>query len=291
MESMNHDVVNVALLGGTGFLGSAVAAELSRRQIRYVTVSRRESSEPNHRRADIRDAAGLSHALIGAEVVVNLVAASPLLPRGLQGRYYGCHVEGVRRLLSACRDLGISSLIHVGALGVTKDSPAPYAWTKAFAEEMVDGSPIHSVVFSPSILFGEGSELVGVLRRAAALPLVPVPRISAAFQPVHSGDMARLIADAVTSALDGPPRESSHWEVAGPDTFTGTEFAAMYLRRHGTRCIYVPETAVSVGMRAAVTLHLPGFPVGLPTMLAMPNTLTGHFPAIRTVRRYEDWVE
>ncbi len=278
----------VAVLGGTGFLGRAVALELRRRGLAYATVSRRPGPEATHRRADIQDAAALSRALSGAEVVINLVAASPLLPKGRWGRYYRFHVEGARALLSACRDLGVSALIHLGALGVSKESPAPYARTKALAEELVDDAAIPSAVFSPSILFGAGSELIAVLRRAAAFPFVPVPRISASFQPVYVGDMARLIVDAAASALGSSGMETGHWEVAGPDTLSGTEFAELYLRHRGVRCIRIPESAVFAAIGAAAALHLPGFPVGLPTMLAMPNTLTGRFPAIRTQRRYEE---
>lgn len=281
---------SVAVLGGTGFLGAAVSRELQGREIPYATVSRRRRPEVTHRRGDIQDAGSLREALRGADVVVNLVAASPLLPAGAQGCYYRFNLRGVRRLLSVCRDLGVSSLIHVGALGVSKDSPAVYARTKALAEELVDDAPIDSVVFSPSILFGAGSELIAVLRRAAAFPVVPVPRISASFQPLHVGDLARLIVDAAATAL-GPSRmETGHWEVAGPDTLSGTAFADLYLRHRGVRRIYIPESAVSVVLRTAAALHLPGFPVGLPTMLGMPNTLTGRFPAIRTRRRYVEWV-
>jgi uncharacterized protein YbjT (DUF2867 family) len=280
----------VAVLGGTGFLGTAVTVELRRRGLAYVTVSRRPGPEATHRRADIQDAAALREALRGAEVVINLVAASPLLPPGVQGRYYRYHLGGIRRLLSVCREIGVSSLIHVGALGVSKDSPAPYARTKALTEELVDAAPISSVVFSPSILFGTGSELIAVLRRAASFPLVPVPRIAAAFQPVYVEDMARLIVDAGVSALSSSGMETGHWEVAGPDTLTGTEFAELYLEHRGVRRIHIPESAVSAALKGAAALKLPGFPVGLPTMLSMPNTLTGRFPAIRTQRRYEEWV-
>jgi uncharacterized protein YbjT (DUF2867 family) len=278
----------VAVLGGTGFLGTAVCGELLRRELPYATVSRRPLPEDTHRRADIQDAGALREALRGAEVVVNLVAASPLLPKGRWGRYYRFHVQGVRRLLAICEDIGVSSLIHVGALGVSRDSHAPYAQTKALAEDLVDDAPIDSAVFSPSILFGTGSELVAVLRRVAVLPVAPVPRISALFQPVYVGDMAGLIADAAAAALGPSGMETGHWEVAGPDTLSGTEFAERYLRHRGVRCIHIPESAVSLAIRGAAALHLPGFPVGLPTMLEMPNTLTGRFPAIRTRRRYEE---
>ncbi len=223
-------------------------------------------------------------------MVINLVAASPLLPSGVQGRYYRYHLRGIRTLLSVRREIGVSSLVHVGALGVTKDSPSPYARTKALAEELADDAAISSVVFSPSILFGAGSELIGVLRWAAAFPVVPVPRIAALFQPVYVGDMAGLIVDSAQAALGPSGMETGHWEVAGPDTLTGFEFADLYLQHRGARRIYIPESAVSVVLKVARAFHLPGFPVALPTMLAMPNTLTGRFPAVRTRRRYEEWV-
>jgi NADH dehydrogenase len=202
-------------------------------------------------------------------------------------------------LLRACREIGVSRLVHLGALGVQSDSKAPYARTKAIAEQEVDEAQLPSTVYSPSILFGRASELIRVLRRASFLPLVPVPRVETLFQPVFVGDMADLIADTISppSSSDRPGPEalspagsSVHYEVAGPETLSGTRFADMYLQARGCRRVYLPGSAVDLGIRTAAALHLPGFPEQLPEMLSMKNVLTGAYPGIRLSRRYSAWL-
>ena len=291
---------HVALLGGRGFLGSATQKELRRREVPFWTVSRSPGPAEAHRRGDIEDPLSLRRALSGADIIVNFVASSPLLPPGAHGRYYRQHLRGVRNLLNVCRELGVSRLVHIGALGVRTTSNAPYAWTKAIAEAEVDDSAVPSTVYSPSILFGKDSELIRTLHRASILPVVPVPRVATLFQPIFVGDLGSLIADTVSPNRRSPGTSpdtlapaggSVHYEVAGPDTYSGTQFADLYLRTRGCVRVYVPQSAVEYGIRAAAGLHIPGFPVQLPEMLSMENVLTGAFPGIRTVRSYADWLQ
>jgi NADH dehydrogenase len=278
------------VIGGTGFVGRHVVTALENHEVPIVTISRHAGRRGGHRRADIADFEELSQALEGVRRVVNLVAASPLLPHGVQARYDHTHVRGVRALLAACRRRGVERLIHVGAMGVREDSTAGYARTKAWGERAVASSPVPSMVLSPSILFGWGSELIGTLDLGARLPVVPLPVIPTLFSPIFVGDFAKLIAEVAISSDAEFSARPSRLQVAGPDDLSGTTFAGRFFAARGCRTVPIPALAVEVAIRVAEAAKLPGFPADLHAMLSLENAPTGDAPLLRTSTSYLDWL-
>lgn len=282
--------MHVLVLGGTGFVGSAVQRALAARDIGCSTLSRSPHARPNHIQADITDRRRLAAAAAGADVVVNLVAASPLLPAGNTHVHYHRHLRGVNAILSVLGALPGTRLIHVGALGVEESSRAGYAWTKARAERLVRESGVPALVLSPAILFGDGSELVDTLDLLARLPIAPLPRIPSVFQPLAVTDLAEVIAMAA-EGFDRVARPGTRQlEVAGPDVMSGTEFAGLFLSSRSTPVIELPRGFIGAAITMASALRVPGFPVDLPRMLAMQNAATGRFPLYVTQQRYESWL-
>lgn len=289
LENAHIPPMHVAIFGGTGFVGTAVRRELCSRSLQFTTASRSPRRRDNHVQVDVADRAAVKALVRQVDVVVNLVAASPLLPAGNNARYIHCHLRGAASVLEAVREYG-SRLIHVGAMGVSESSCAGYAWTKARAERLVRESSADALVLSPGILFGDGSELISMLASLARLPVAPVPRIENRFQPLFVDDLAALIADAIERVESVAPHGCRQVEVGGPDVMSGTAFAERYCRAGGTPTLFVPATAVTVAIRAASWLRLPFFPVDLPRMLAMENSATGRHPLVKATTRYDDWL-
>jgi NADH dehydrogenase len=282
--------MHALLLGGTGFVGSALQEVLDARGISYATASRRPNMRVHHVQLDITDTPLLERAIRESDVVVNLVAASPLLPAGNRHVYLHCHLRGVQSVLAAMAGIHDVRLIHLGALGVELSNRADYAWTKARAEKLVRESNVSALVLSPAILFGNGSELILTLRRLTRLPIAPIPRIAARFQPLSVHDLAGVIADAIESFAQVAPENARQVEVVGPETVTGTEFARRFLEAGSTRVLEIPASATEMAIRAGSWLRLPGFPVDLGRMLSMPNCATGRFPAVQTSTSYAEWL-
>lgn len=282
--------MHVLLPGGTGFVGTAVRRALDARSISYTTLSRSPQPGDSHVQADITDRDRVLASARAADVVVNLVAASPLLPAGNSHVYLHRHLRGVECLLDVLSSLSGVRLIHVGALGVEEASGAGYAWTKARAERLVRESSLPALVLSPAILYGAGSELIAALNLMARLPVSPLPRIASRFQPLSVDDLATLIADAVVSFDRVADPGTRQVEVGGPEVMSGTEFARRFLQARGAAIVELPSRIVNSAIRLASALRLPGFPVDLPRMLAMQNAATGRFPLYTTRARYDDWL-
>jgi len=125
--------MTVLVTGATGFIGSAVARELSEKGTKIRCLVRETSSMKNLdglyieiAHGDIRDIDSLNRALQGCDSVYHLAAvyASWLPDPGLM---YQANEEGTRNVLTACRMAGVKKIVYcssVAALGAHGKTPA-----------------------------------------------------------------------------------------------------------------------------------------------------------------------
>ena len=125
--------MTVLVTGATGFIGSAVARELSEKGTKIRCLVRESSNlknldglsvEPVH--GDIRDIDSVHRALKGCDSVYHLAAVyANWLPD--PGLMYEVNEEGTRNVLTACREAGIHKIVYcssVAALGAHGKTPA-----------------------------------------------------------------------------------------------------------------------------------------------------------------------
>ncbi|MFM9970350.1 MAG: NAD-dependent epimerase/dehydratase family protein [Burkholderiales bacterium] len=164
--------------GGGGFLGLAIVRGLLARGIEVFSFSR--SSYPSltnlgvtQHRGDLTDAAALSAAASGVQVVFH-VAAKPGI-WGDDDEYYQTNVIGTKNVIAACREHGITKLVYSSSpsvvfdgrdmQGVDESVPYPahyeaaYPRTKALAEQMVraaNDATLATVSLRPHLIWGPG---------------------------------------------------------------------------------------------------------------------------------------
>ncbi|MFC5549311.1 NAD-dependent epimerase/dehydratase family protein [Massilia aerilata] len=103
-------LLSVVLFGGTGFIGSHIAARLSERNVGIVAVTRHEAHAMHLMplgvdivQADLHDDAALRRLVAGKDAVINLAGilhSRRGTPYGPQFRHV--HVELPRRIAAAC---------------------------------------------------------------------------------------------------------------------------------------------------------------------------------------------
>ncbi len=263
------------LIGGTGFFGSALASELRARGLTVVTVARGSRGaplQPDVRLDVVRQPELLESILETGDTIIYLAGLSPLKrPVGGRRRYREVHVTGLRAALTAAVSRGARRFVQVSALGVLSDCGAAYGETKARATALLRSVTARtpgmlSMVVEPSVLFGNGSEIIRALYVASRLPVLPLPRISAQIRPIHVSDAAKRLADALT-ARKLPER----LELVGPEPLGFHQLAAAYLKPRGTRVVLLPHSLTRLLVRVASHLKLPGAPAELEGMLALDN--------------------
>lgn len=240
--------MDVLVAGGTGFVGSYLCRELSERG-HDVTAASRSPGDANLPRdvatvrLDVTDATVVDEVVPGHDVVVNLVALSPLFkPDGGDRMHDVIHRGGTEHLLDAAESADVERFVQLSALGADSDGDTAYIRAKGEAEELVRGSSVPGVIYRPSVVFGDGGEFVGFTKKlkgwfAPGLPLYPLPGGGdTRFQPIWIRDLAPMVADGVESG----DHEGETYELGGPEVLTLREVTEQVYDAEGRSVGIVP---------------------------------------------------
>jgi NADH dehydrogenase len=266
------DNLFVLVLGGSGFIGRHVVAQLSEAGHRVIVPTRHFQRARDLLvfpgiddvvEADIHDDEALNRLVSGMDAVINLVGI--LHSRAASGgQRYGddflrVHVELPRRVVTACAVHGVRRYLHMSALGADPQGPSMYLRSKGDGESAALSNPAVAVtIFRPSVVFGEEDHF---LNRFAAmqkwLPVIPLACEDAKFQPVYVGDVARAIA----AALDDEATIGHVYPLVGPRVYTLRELvrlAGLY-SGHLRPIFGLPSSAARI--QAWLLEQLPGEPL------------------------------
>jgi NADH dehydrogenase len=274
----------VTLFGGGGFLGRYVAQALYKTGAR-VRIAQRDPrrayflkplgglGQTQFVRCDIRDEDQVAAALKGSWAVVNLVAV-------LKGNFRQVHVEGARNIAEAAAADGVRSLVHISAIGADPESPSAYGRSKALGEEAVRAAFPHATLMRPSILFGREDNFINRFAgMARLLPILPVLRPNAKFQPVYAADAGRAV---VAAALDPERHGGRTYELGGPQVMSMREIYEYICQAtlHGRSIIDVPDSLGALAAR--LTGWLPGAPITHDQwlMLQTDNVVSDNAPGL-----------
>lgn len=203
--------MRIAVTGGSGFCGAAVARLLARSDVDVVCLGRRPGPVGAHVRWD---AARDTPDLRGADAVVHLAAAvgDPGPGRAAEAAYRSVNVTGTARLLDAANGLPVvwvssASVYRPGPYDgpVTEDHPVDgqrgiYGRTKAAGERLALSAG--AVVLRPRAVYGPGDpHLLPRLRRVVrgGRAWLPGPDVALGLTAVEN------LAEACVAALRWPP--------------------------------------------------------------------------------------
>lgn len=277
------------ILGGTGFVGTALCEALLRRH-GPATVLRVPSRRPERAKgrigtlpsvellaADVHDEAQLVRLMQGCEAVIHLVA----ILHGRPADFQRVHVELPAKVGRAARAAGVGRLLHVSALGVAADAPSHYLRSKAAGEAALReaGAP-GLTVLRPSVIFGAGDRFLNTFAALQTVaPLLPLAGADAQFQPVWVQD----VAEALVRCLDDASTAGETIEAAGPRVWTLAELVRLAGRLAGVPRPVLPMPDPVGRLQAAVMGLLPGEPLmsadNLDSM-KVPNIASGRLPGL-----------
>ena len=250
-------VDKVLVLGGSGFIGRHLVAQLARREIGVTVPSRHRERAKNLLvlptvdvvQADIFDPAVLERLVRGQDAVVNLVGI-------LHGDFARAHVELPQAVVAACRAAGVKRLLHMSALGADVYGPSEYQRTKGQGERAVlDAKDLEVTVFRPSVVFGPEDRFLNTFATMARfMPVIAVPCPQARFQPVYVGDVASVMA----RSLEDTAAHAQVYELGGPRQYTLKELVQLVCALTARRRLVIGLPDWASRMQAAVLEKLPG---------------------------------
>ena len=279
--------MKVAVIGGTGFVGSYIvrALEAGGHSVSLLVRSGSEKKVPvgEHFRlttGDVASTEALDAVLQGCDAVIYSVGILRETPK--QGiTFEALQFDGVVQTVEAAKRCGVERFVLISANGVRQPGTR-YQETKFRAEEHVFASGMQATVFRPSVVFGDpGGRMEIATQLYQDMVAVPYPAIgfftgprpstgAVLMSPVHVADLAAAVARSLVHA--GTVGKTI--EIGGPETLSWTEMIRRVARAAGRDKWIVPMPIA--GMRIAATLldWLPFFPVTRDqlTMLAEGNT-------------------
>ncbi len=242
----------ICVLGGSGFVGTALVSELAARglSVRVLTRHREQAKAlillPTAEviETDIHDERDLARQFMGCDAVINLVG---ILHESVKGRvdrpearcgdFHQVHVELPRKVIGACAQAGVSRLLHMSALGADPTSRSAYQRSKGIAEALVreagllasaepgtlNGGKLTArrgmqiTIFRPSVIFGPGDSFMNLFAKLLRLlPVIPLASPHAQFQPVYVNDVACAFADSVGNL----ETFGQTYDLCGPKVYT-----------------------------------------------------------------------
>jgi uncharacterized protein YbjT (DUF2867 family) len=245
------DVKTVALAGGSGFIGRAIARRLlASGEIRVRVLSRNPEMARARRdlagvefvRADIGQPASLKDALHGANTIVDAVqfdgypVENPRRGLTFERIDYG----GVISLIDAAKQAGVDQFIYISGAAADENSTHPAFRAKGRAERAIRESGLTWTIFRPSLVYGPEDKVVNGL--ACALRFAPVFGVPGTgrqkVQPVLVDDLAACVMLAVS----GRGRNATY-EIGGPDLMTFDEMMRFIMDASGHRrpLFHIPE--------------------------------------------------
>ncbi|MEU5239346.1 SDR family oxidoreductase [Streptomyces lydicus] len=220
--------MKIAVIGGTGLIGSQVVKDLNAAGHEAVPHSKSTG-------IDVISGEGLDEAVAGADVLVNLTN-SPTFDEASPAFFQA----SMDNLLAAGQKSGLRHFVMLSIVGVDRVPELDYYRAKALQENILAAGPIpYSIVRATQFM----EFMDAVLSWTADSDTVRLP--ATPIQPIASKDVAAAVAEVAVGAPLGGIRN-----IAGPEVFTLDELGRITLaHRSDGRTVVTDPTA---GMFAAV---------------------------------------
>lgn len=217
--------MEIAVIGGTGMLGSEVASQLAAGGHAVRVLSRTPPDElgenTSHQVIDLRSRAGLDEAIDGVDAVVDAGnerrAAKEVL------------VEGTRDLLERCSRASVPHYVGISIIGCERLGIGYYV-AKTEQEEVIRRSSVGWSLFKAS----QFHELMGSVFEAASRYRIS-PTGTIPLQTVAASVVAGRMVDAVSA---GP--STSVERIAGPAVSDLGTLSGIWRQSNARKCLPVP---------------------------------------------------
>ncbi len=267
--------MNVAIFGGTGFVGSYLIDELLKRGHVPVLLVRSGSEAKIHRRdmcetvtGVVEDPEAVRRTVSGADAVIYNIGILKEAPkRGVT--FEALQFEGARLATNATAEAGVKRFLLMSANGV-KANGTPYQRTKYMAEQYLQSSGLDWTIFRPSVLFGDPRGRMEfatqLYRDIVAMPL-PAPMFYDGLLPFGAGSMQMSpihVSDVVSIFVGSLQEEKTIgriYHLGGPRNLSWKQILQTIGEATGKRVFGVPTPAWAVKVVAGLLDGLDIMPV------------------------------
>jgi len=209
------------LIGGTGFLGNAVAEEMVKRKLPLRCLVRKDSDTSKLKQlgvelfeGDARDNNSLKKVTEGAESVISSFTTR-LFKRPKAAYFWDNDYQGNFNLIQLAREQKVKKYIFVSYWGLAKFGDFEHGKAKKSVEDLLKISGLDYTIFRVTTLATDMSVLLGnSLKKKGWAPMFM--KREEKVRPILLEDLARCMVDA----LDNKRASYKVVEVAGEEEYT-----------------------------------------------------------------------
>lgn len=289
---MKYDIL---LIGGNGFVGRVLAAQLQAADYsvliptRHMASARELSILPtiHLEKADVQDLDDLQKLCSRIKpngAVINLVGMLHNKP----GKPYGpafkaAHVDLPKNIITAMQLAGLKRYLHMSALGADSLGPSMYQRSKGDGAAIVTASNLDWTIFRPSVIFGERDQFINLFAKLVKLlPVMPLAHSGAQFQPASVDD----VASAFTKSLKMQNTIYQSYDLVGPTVYTMKQIVEFAAKKVGSKCVIIPMPDFVGYLQALAFEYLP-----VPTLMSRDNIASMKLPNILPLNGQEALTE
>jgi NADH dehydrogenase len=232
------------LIGGTGFLGSAVAEEMVKQKLPLRCLVRKDSDTSKLKQlgvelfeGDARDINSLKKVMEGAESVISSFTTR-LFKRPKAAYFWDNDYQGNFNLIQLAREQKVKKYIFVSYWGLAKFGGFEHGKVKKSVEDLLKVSGLDYTIFRVTTLASDMSVLLGnSLKKKGWAPMFM--KREEKVRPILLEDLAGCMVDA----LDNKKASCKVVEVAGEEEYTFVELRDLFSRvlDKKVRFIFVPS--------------------------------------------------
>jgi uncharacterized protein YbjT (DUF2867 family) len=244
--------VRAAVLGATGFIGSALVPALAGHSD-VVAVSRRGDADTDTNgnveavAADVTDATSVRAALDGVDVLYYLVHSLGAADYAHRDR------RAADNVAREAERAGVRQIVYLGGLGDDRSDLSEHLRSRAETAAALATGNVPVTTLRAAVVVGRGSAgfetIVALVDR---LPAMIAPKwISSATQPIALADIVRYLAEVA----DRPEAIGESFDVGGPEVLTYKQMIERIARLRGRRPLIVEVPILSPRL-SSYWLHL-----------------------------------
>lgn len=269
---MQNDLVTV--FGASGFVGRHAVRALAKEGYRIRAICRKPNlanfllpagqvGQIQIVKGNINNDEDVVRAVTGAAAVVN--ATGVLYGHGRQG-FESINADAPGRIARAAFAAGVTTLVHVSALGADTEADSGYSRSKGLGERAMREAFPRVTILRPSLVFGPEdsffNQFAGLARYLPALPLIGGGHTR--FQPVYVADLANAILRSVSDARTA----GRTYQLGGPSVYSFRQLIEFILKETGRKRLLLPLPSFLASIQAFF-LELPSFILPLKPLLTM----------------------
>ena len=239
------NIKRIAILGGTGFIGTSLCNRLSSEgyHLRVLTRDRESNRKdlivlPNLElvQIDIHSPERLHAWLAACDAVINLVG---ILNERNKGDFERIHFGLTENLLHVCVEHDIRRYLQLSSLHASPSGTSRYLQTKGLADQLLHDNShgIKVTSFHPSVIFGRDDKFLNQFASLLKwLPILPLACHRSCLAPLYILDLVEMMTRSLTDPLSFGRR----FNLCGAQNFTLAELVRYTRSQTRAHCLLLP---------------------------------------------------